>query len=82
MMATLWALALAYPAQAILLVVVLWLFVIVVVLALVSMARPELALHQWQDDDEQHRAVTRPASLAGNTVIPWGRRLHTQADKQ
>jgi fatty acid desaturase len=82
MMATLWALAIAYPAQAILLVVVLWLFVIVVVLALVSMARPELPLHQWADDDEQRRAVTRPASLTGNNMIPWGRRIHTQVDKQ
>lgn len=67
MMATLWALALTYPAQAILLAVVLWLFVIVMVLALVSMTRHELPLHQWADDDEQHRAVTRPAPL------PWGR---------
>lgn len=82
MMAALWALALAYPAQAILLLVVLWLFVIVVMVALVSMTRPELPLHQWADDDEQHCAVTRPASLAGNNVIPWGRRVHTQADKQ
>ena len=70
--------------MAILLAVVLWLFVIVVVLALVSMTRPELPLHQCADDDEQRRAVTRPAALGqhpqqgyqpAHNVIPWGRRV-------
>jgi hypothetical protein len=63
----LWAVCLAYPAQAIALVVVLFGLGNVVALCLVSLARPELPLHQWEDDDEQYAAVSRPAPL------PWGR---------
>lgn len=70
MSSNLLALAMAYPVQALLLAVVLWLLAIVLVLAIVSLSRPELPLHQWQDDDDQHRAVTRPAPLE---AAPWGR---------
>jgi hypothetical protein len=59
----LWAVCLAYPAQAIAFVVVVFGLGNVVALCLVSMGRPELPLHQWEDDDEQARAVSRPVSL-------------------
>jgi len=68
--ARLWALAMLYPAQAILAVVVLWMLLVLCVLALVGMLRPELPLHQWEDDDEQHRSVTRPAPLQA-PAAPW-----------
>lgn len=55
-------------------------------LCLVGLVRPELPLHQWEDDDDQLRAVTRPAALEKPThhvhiqpapdMVPWGRRLH------
>ena len=69
---SLWALALAYPVQSIMLLVVVWCLGIVVALCIVSPARQDLPLHQWEDDDEQHRAVSRPAPLhqvdGGHTV--------------
>ena len=63
----LWLLATMYPVLAIMLAVLLWIAGTLIALCIVSMSRPELPLHQWADDDEQHRAVTRPAPL------PWGR---------
>jgi hypothetical protein len=55
-------------------------------LCLVGLVRPELPLHQWEDDDDQLRAVTRPAALEkpahqvhikpADDLIPWGRRVH------
>lgn len=63
----LWLLASLYPGLAFVLIIIVCLLGTLVALAIVSMSRPELALHQWQDDDDQHRAVTRPAPL------PWGR---------
>ena len=65
----LWAVCLMYPAQAIAFVVVVFGLGTMVALCLVSMGRPELPLHQWEDDYEQARAVTRPAPLP----VPWGR---------
>ncbi len=59
----LWAICLAYPAQAIAFVVVVFGLGTMVALCLVSMGRPELPLYQWEDDDEQHRAVSRPVPL-------------------
>ena len=63
----LWLLASLYPGLALLLIIIVCLLGTLVALAIVSMSRPELAMHQWEDDDEQARAVTRPAPL------PWGR---------
>lgn len=60
----LWMLAMAYPAQAGLLVIIVWLLGTLVALALVAMVRPELPLDQWQDDDDQHRAVSRRMPLS------------------
>lgn len=68
----LWALALLYPAHAILAAVVLWMLLVLCVLALVGMLRPELPLHQWEDDDEQQRAVSRPGPLEP-PAVSWRR---------
>ena len=79
---TLYAMAAENPWWAWTALVIFWLCGVAVVLCLVAMLRRELPMAQWQDDDDQAKAITRPASLAGNSVIPWGRRVHTQADKQ
>jgi len=71
LLARLWALAMLYPAQAMLLALALWMLAVLVGLAVLSMLRPELPLHQWEDDDDQHRAVTRPAGLQPS--ITWRR---------
>ena len=63
----LWLLASLYPGLVLVLAIILCLLGTLVAVCLVSMSKPELPLHQWADDDEQARAVTRPAPL------PWGR---------
>lgn len=59
----LWLLASAYPWLAALFVALLSTLGTLFALALVSLARPELPLHQWEDDDDQHRAVSRRMPL-------------------
>ena len=59
----LWWLVLAYPALAFMLVALLWLAGTLIALALLSMLRPELPLRQREDDDDQHRAVSRRMPL-------------------
>ncbi len=91
MMANLYAMAAANPLWAWLAVALLWACGIGIALCLVAMTRRELPLHQWEDDDDQARAITRPAALEKPThkvdiqpapnVIPWGRRRHTPADR-
>lgn len=69
--ARLWAVCQAYPAVAILLLVLLCIFGTLVATAITGLSRHELPLHRWEDDDEQAKAVTRPAPLQ---VPPtWGR---------
>jgi fatty acid desaturase len=85
-LATLYAMAAENPWWAWLAVGLFWLCVIGFALCLVSMLRPDLPLHRWEDDEEQQRAVTRPAGLdkpthqvhiqPASNVIPWGRRVH------
>lgn len=64
----LWQLVLTYPSLAFMLVVILCLVGTLIALALVSMARPHVPLDQWEDDAEQHKAVSRPVPLE-----TWGR---------
>ena len=91
MIADLWAMALANPWLAALLLLMLMCCGTALALCLVGLVRPELPLHQWEDDDDQLRAVTRPAALEQPThhvhiqpapdMIPWGRRLHSPVDE-
>ena len=84
MIAMLWDMALANPWWAALIVLMFLCCSTGLALCIVGLARPELPLHQWEDDDDQHRAVTRPAALEkpahqvhiqpASNVIPWGRR--------
>ena len=60
----LWMLALAHPMQSIMLLVVVWCFGIVVAVCIVSPSRQELPMHQWEDDDDQVRAVSRRMPLS------------------
>lgn len=53
-----WLLATAYPALTFVFLVILFLAGTLVALAIVSMARPRLPLDQWQDDQDQHEAVS------------------------
>lgn len=85
MIADLWAMALSNPWWAALSVLMLMFCGTALALCLVGMLRPDLPLHRWEDDEEQQRAVTRPAGLEKPThhvhiqpadnVIPWGRRV-------
>ena len=63
----LWLLASLYPGLVLVTFIIACMLGTLVALAIVSPSKPELPLHQWADDDEQARAVTRPAPL------PWGR---------
>lgn len=53
-----WQLVLTYPGMAIMLVVILCLLGTLLALALLSLSRPPLPLHQWEDDEAQARAVS------------------------
>lgn len=54
----LWVLAVAYPALALVFVIILCLAGTLIALSFVSMSKPELPLDQWQDDADQHQAVS------------------------
>lgn len=89
MMAALWDMALANPWWAALVALMLMACGTALALCLVGMLRPDLPLHQWEDDQEQHDAVTRPGALEKPThqvhiapasnVVPWGRRVQPPA---
>jgi hypothetical protein len=88
MIANLWDMALANPWWAALIVLMFLCCSTGLALCIVGLARPELPLHQWEDDDDQHRAVTRPAALEkpahqvhiqpASNVIPWERRVRQE----
>ncbi len=54
----LWQLVLTYPGLAFMLAVILCLLGTLLALALLSLSRPPLPLHQWEDDEAQARAVS------------------------
>lgn len=54
----LWQLVLIHPGPAFMLVVILCLLGTLLALALLSLSRPPLPLHQWEDDEAQARAVS------------------------
>lgn len=59
----LWLLVLSYPWLWLLFVVLLCAFGTLVALALLSGNSRRIPLHQWDDDDEQHRAVSQRMPL-------------------
>lgn len=59
----LWQLVLTYPALAFMFGVILCLLGTLVALALLSGSRPRIPLQQWEEDDEQYRAVSGRAPL-------------------
>lgn len=78
LMSRLWMLVQAYPALAFVFIAILCLLGTMQALALLSLSRPPLPLHQWEDDEAQARAVTRPAQLdshiaAVDASAPWRR---------
>lgn len=60
----LWLLATTYPGVAVVVLIIICLIGTLCALCLVSMTRHELPLHQWEDDDEQHRAISRRLPLS------------------
>lgn len=85
----LWLLVLSYPWLSLLFLVLLCAFGTLVALALLSGNSQRIPLYQWEDDREQHDAVTRPGALEKPThqvhiapasnVVPWGRRVQPPA---
>lgn len=59
----LWALCMQYPGQASMLAVVLWLLAICLVLVLLTMLKPPAPADRRREDEDQRRAITKPAPL-------------------
>lgn len=84
----LYDMAVANPWWAWTALAIFWACGICVILCLLAMLRRELPIDQWQDDDDQFKAITRPASLEKPThkvhiqpppnYIPWHRRGHQE----
>lgn len=58
LMSRLWLLVQAYPALAFIFLLILCLLGTLLALAVLSLSRPPLPLHQWEDDEAQARAVS------------------------
>lgn len=67
----LWLLATNFPGVAFVALAIICLLGTLCACCLVSMIRHELPLHQWEDDEEQHRAVSKRLPLES---LQWPQR--------